>query len=69
MEEPAKSPDQKEIVVGKPTEEGADAEAGGRGTKSMLYVCFNCGGANYIPPDVTTFSCWRCGSHSEHSDP
>ena len=46
---------------GGPGKEAADsgAEAGGRGRQS-LYTCFSCGAQNYVDPDWTWFSCWKC---------
>jgi predicted RNA-binding Zn-ribbon protein involved in translation (DUF1610 family) len=53
-----------EIQVGKEKDESAGAEVAGRGKKSLLYTCYNCGAGNYIDPnsDPSAFSCWRCGN-------
>jgi hypothetical protein len=67
MEESQKSGSEKTVVGKRTPDEGA--EVSGRG-KSFLYTCYNCGAGNYVDPKfASTFSCWRCGGHSEHSDP
>jgi hypothetical protein len=47
--------------VGKEKDESADAEAGGRGKRTVLYTCFRDGAQNWVDPDWTWFTCWRCG--------
>jgi hypothetical protein len=54
--------------IGRQTDQSDGAEVGGR-AKPFLYTCYNCGAGNYVDPSWTHFSCWRCGGHSEHSDP
>ena len=45
---------------GRGTQKGADAgEAGGRGAQTV-YVCINCGAQNYVDPNWSWFSCWKC---------
>jgi|GEM_PF-2398016 len=63
-----KSDGDKTPVVGKPTDESDSAEVGGR-ARNLLYTCYSCGAGNYVDPKATSFSCWRCGSHGDHSDP
>jgi hypothetical protein len=68
MEE-AETPANQERVVGSPSPSDENAEAGGR-SKWFLYTCYFCGAGNYVDPaNAALYSCWRCGSHSEHSDP
>jgi hypothetical protein len=45
---------------GRGTEKGADAgEAGGRGSQTV-YTCINCGAQNYVDPNWSWFTCWKC---------
>jgi hypothetical protein len=45
---------------GQGTERGADAgEAGGRGAQTA-YTCINCGAVNYVDPNWSWFTCWKC---------
>ena len=45
---------------GRGTEDGAAAgEAGGRGAQSV-YTCINCGAQNYVDPNWSWFTCWKC---------
>jgi hypothetical protein len=42
------------------TEAGADAsEAGGRGAQTA-YTCVACGTVNYVDPNWSWFTCWKC---------
>jgi len=49
------------IVVGREKDDAGGDEVAGR-EKGIIYTCFICGAANYVPLDATTFSCWRCSS-------
>jgi hypothetical protein len=40
-------------------QETDNAEASGRSRQSV-YTCFNCGALNYVDPDWTWFTCWKC---------
>jgi len=45
---------------GRGTEKGTDpSEAGGRAAQSAQ-TCFNCGAVNYVDPNWTWFTCWKC---------
>lgn len=48
--------------TGKEKAPSENAEAGGRSSKALLYVCFNDGAGNYVDPSWKWFTCWRCGS-------
>jgi len=39
--------------------ETANAEASGR-SRQTVYTCFSCGAQNYVDPDWTWFTCWKC---------
>jgi len=40
-------------------QEPGKAEVSGR-AQQLLYTCFNCGAQNYVDPDWTWFTCWKC---------
>jgi hypothetical protein len=45
---------------GRGTETGADtSEAGGRGAQTA-YTCIACGTVNYVDPNWSWFTCWKC---------
>lgn len=39
--------------------ENGGADAGGR-SRQVIYSCFNCGAENYVDPNWTWFTCWKC---------
>jgi hypothetical protein len=45
--------------IGKEKGATEEAEAAGRGSQ-LLYTCFNCGAQNYVDPNWTWFTCWKC---------
>jgi hypothetical protein len=46
--------------AGRGMEKGADAgEAGGRSAQSV-YTCISCGAQNYVDPNWSWFTCWKC---------
>jgi len=38
---------------------GSDMDVTGRSRQS-LYSCANCGAQNYVDPNWTWFTCWKC---------
>ncbi|MEY2518589.1 MAG: hypothetical protein QOF24_348 [Verrucomicrobiota bacterium] len=39
--------------------ESDGAEVAGRG-RQALQTCFNCGAENYVDPNWSWFTCWKC---------
>lgn len=29
---------------------------------SAMFLCFNCGASNWVPPGHAYFICWKCGA-------
>ena len=45
--------------AGKEKDESEGAQVSGRG-RQLIYTCFQCGAQNYVDPNWTWFTCWRC---------
>jgi hypothetical protein len=56
-----RKPEEGKTGVGKEKDDGAGAEVAGR-SRMLLYTCFNDGAGNYVDPNWTSFTCWRCGN-------
>jgi hypothetical protein len=45
--------------IGKEKGASDDSQVSGR-SRQVVYTCFQCGAANYVDPNWTWFTCWKC---------